>query len=259
MLIAAVILLAGAGGVVFLSPKPAPPAGTPVAAVRVAPMPDADSAGRIRVPVADVVPPRLPADGAPRGWQVKEFAGQAMVRLVRSDGRLALRVRSERGSVALHRDVTVDLDAFPYLTWAWKVTQLPPAGDVRDTTRDDQAAQLYVVFPRWPSPRSASDVVGYVWDSRAPVGTRLTHPRARNVRIIVVESGRGNLDAWQRYHRNVAEDYRALFGRPAPRVGTLAVMVDANDTRAEAEALFGDLVFSRTSPGRAEIPSIVLR
>jgi hypothetical protein len=36
-------------------------------------------------------------------------------------------------------------------------------------------------------------------------------------------------------------------------------MVDANDTRAEAEALFGDLVFSRTSPGRAEIPSIVLR
>ncbi len=79
------------------------------------------------------------------------------------------------------------------------------------------------------------------------------------MRIIVVESGGGKLDLWQRYQRNVADDYAALFGRPAPRVGTLALMVDSNDTRAAAEALIGDLVFSRRSGERAEIPSIVLR
>jgi len=172
---------------------------------------------------------------------------------------VAVRLRSERASFALHRDVVVDLGAFPYLAWSWKVKRLPPAGDVRDTARDDQAAQLYVVFPRWPSPRSASDVIGYVWDSRAPVGTQLTHPRAPNVRIVVVESGGDKLDLWQRYQRNVADDYAALFGRPAPRVGTLALMVDSNDTRGAAEALIGDLVFSRRAGERAEIPSIVLR
>jgi hypothetical protein len=139
------------------------------------------------------------------------------------------------------------------------VTRLPAAGDVRESARDDQAAQVYVVFPRWPSPRTASDVIGYVWDSRAPVGTQLTHPKAPNVRIIVVESGRGKLDTWQRYQRNVAEDYAAIFGRPPPRVGKLALMVDSNDTRDEAEALIGELIFSRTPGGRAEIPSIVLR
>jgi hypothetical protein len=80
-----------------------------------------------------------------------------------------------------------------------------------------------------------------------------------NVRVIVVESGRGRLDTWQAYQRNVAEDYAALFGRPVPRVGKVALMVDSNDTRAEAEALFGELVFGRTLGGRAEIPSIVLR
>jgi hypothetical protein len=36
-------------------------------------------------------------------------------------------------------------------------------------------------------------------------------------------------------------------------------MVDSNDTRTEAEAFVGDVFFSRTSPGSAEIPSIVLR
>jgi len=262
MVTAGVIVLAGAVGVVFLSPRPSP-SPAPVAAT-LATSPDgaeglADSPGRIRIPVADLVPSRLPAEGVPRGWQLKEFAGQAAVDLVRSDGRVAVRLRSERASFALHRDVVVDLGAFPYLAWSWKVRRLPPAGDVRDTARDDQAAQLYVVFPRWPSPRSASDVIGYVWDSRAPVGTQLTHPRAPNVRIIVVESGGGKLDLWQRYQRNVADDYAALFGRPAPRVGTLALMVDSNDTRGAAEALIGDLVFSRRSGERAEIPSIVLR
>lgn len=240
----------------FLSPKPPPPP-APVAATNATPA--ADAADRVRVPVADLVPSRLPAEGVPRGWRLKEFAGQAAVDLVRSDGRLAVRLRSQRASFTLHRDVVVDLGALPYLTWSWKVMRLPAAGDVRDASRDDQAAQVYVVFPRWPSPRTTSDVIGYVWDSHAPVGTRYAHPRAPNVQIIVVESGRSNLDRWQRYERNVADDYAALFGRPAPRVGMLALMVDSNDTRTEVEALMGDLVFSRTSGGRAETASIVLR
>jgi hypothetical protein len=253
---AGVILLAGGAGVLLLSPKPPATPAAPVAAARISAV---DGSHRIPIPVVDPVPARLPAEGVPRGWQLKEFAGQAAVEVVRSDGRLALRLRSERASFALHRDVVVDLKEFPYLTWSWKVTRLPAVGDVRDITRDDQAAQVYVVFPRWPSPRTASDVIGYVWDTRAPVGTRLAHPRAGNVHIVVVESGRDRLDSWQRYQRNVAEDYAAIFGRPAPRVGKVALMVDANDTRDEAEALIGELSFSRTPGGRAEIPSIVLR
>jgi hypothetical protein len=255
------IVVAGGAGVMLLSPKPPAP---PVAAARTT-LADAgrsatsDPADRIRVPIADPVPGRLPAEGVPRGWQLKEFAGQAAVEVVRNEGRVAMRLRSDRASFAVHRDVVVDLKSFPYLTWTWKVMQLPPAGDVRDAARDDQAAQIYVVFPRWPSPRTASDVIGYVWDSRAPAGTRLTHPRASNVRIVVVESGPTGLERWHRYQRNVAEDYVALFGKPAPRVGKVALMVDSNDTRAEAEALMGDLFFSPTSGGRAEIPSIVLR
>lgn len=254
------ILLAGGAGVMLLSPKPPAPV---VAAGRTTAgdggRPAADQAGRIRVAIVDSVPGRLPAEGVPRGWQLREFAGQASVEVVRTDGRIAMRLRSDRASFAVHRDVLVDLKTFPYLTWTWKVTQIPAAGDVRDGARDDQAAQLYVVFPRWPSPRTASDVIGYVWDSRAPAGMQLTHPKAANVRIVVVESGRTALDRWQRYERNVADDYVALFGKPAPRVGKVALMIDSNDTRAEAETFIGDLFFSQTSGGRAEFPSIVLR
>jgi len=262
-----VLLLAGGGGILLATPRQkgdAPAVAAPVASSVVAAVGGPkglypDAAGRLRVRIADREPARLPSDGVPPGWTLKEFAGHAAIELVRSDGRLAARLHSERASFAIHRDVVVELREFPYLSWTWKVTRLPAGGDVREAARDDQAAQLYVIFPRWPSPRTASDVIGYVWDSRAPAGTRIKHPRADNVRIVVVESGPARLGEWRTYERNVAADYTALFGRQPPRVGKLAVMVDSNDTRGEAEALFGDLIFARTPQGRTEIPTPVLR
>ena len=221
------------------------------------PLPDAQ--GRIVVPVADRIPSYLPAEGIPAGWALKEFAGRASVELVRDPAGMALRLRSSRGSFALHRDVIVDLREFPLLSWSWKVTRLPAAGDVRHAATDDQAAQVYLVFPRWPSPLTRSDVIGYVWDSHAPIGTELESPKAANVKIIVVESGTARLGAWQRPERNVAANYADLFGRPPIRLGQIAVMIDSNDTQSDAEALFANLVFSRGTTERVEIPTSMLR
>jgi hypothetical protein len=268
----AVLLLAGGTGILLASPRHralyfgeppaamAPSTGSQVvAAVGGGKVPYPDPQGRLRVGITDRVPAQLPAEGVPAGWMLKEFSGHSSIELTRADARVVARLRSEHASFALYRDVVVELREFPYLSWTWKVTKLPPGGDVRDAARDDQAAQVYVIFPRWPSPRTASDVLGYVWDSRAPVGTQLTSPRAGNVRIVVVESGAARLKEWRAYERNVAADYVALFGRQPPRIGKVAVMVDSDDTRAEAEALFGDLVFARTPQGSAEIPTAVLR
>ena len=83
--VAGVILLAGALGIVFLSPRPEAPA-SPVAAARSTPPQGGANVTvdgeRVRVPLADLVPSRLPAEGVPRGWHLKEFAGQAAVDLV---------------------------------------------------------------------------------------------------------------------------------------------------------------------------------
>jgi hypothetical protein len=218
-----------------------------------------DTESRIHVRVADRVPPRLPVEGAPVEWTTKEFVGRAFVELVRDENHLALRLRSEQTSFALYRDVIVDLREFPFLSWSWKVVQLPEGGDVRERARDDQAAQLYVIFPRWPSPLRTSDVLGYVWDTRAPVGTRLTSTQAPNVKVIVVASGTGQRGVWRLEQRPIAQDYIALFGRQPPRVGRVAVMIDTNDTRGAAEALVGDIVFTRVRSENMEMPTSMLR
>ncbi|MBI2216362.1 MAG: DUF3047 domain-containing protein [Candidatus Rokubacteria bacterium] len=217
---------------------------------------------RIEIHIGDRLGTTVPADGRTPGWSVKELTGHADVAIVRADGRVALSLRSDRSSVALYRSVVLDVAEYPILTWSWKVLRLPRAADVRDRARDDQAAQVYVVFPRWPSPMTTSDVIGYVWDTTAPVGTRIASPKAPNVRIIVVESGPERLGSWERYERNVAEDHASLFGQRPPRVGYVAVMTDSNDTRTDTEALVGRLAFLRSwgdyrsppSPPRSERP-----
>jgi hypothetical protein len=205
----------------------------------------AEASGRLRIPIIDA-PARLTVPGIPAGWQVQVFAGQASVELVRSEIGLAFRLKSEASSFALYRGVVVDLHEFPVLSWAWKVTRLPGAGDARQRATDDQAAQVYVIFPRWPAPQSSSDVIGYIWDTTAPAGAWLVSPKATNVRLGVVESGPAGLGAWRHYRRNLRDDYVALFGRRPPRVGSIAIMTDADDTGGAAEALVGGLAFSRS-------------
>jgi hypothetical protein len=208
-------------------------------------VPTQDAEGRVRVPVADVVPWMLPAEGVPAGWDLKEFAGKPDIELVRADGRLALRLRSESSSFALYRDVVVDPAMQPRLAWSWKVTRLPVDGDARDPERNDQAIGVYVVFPRWPSPITTSEVLGYVWDSAAPVGTIVTLAKAPNVRLIVVESGDAALGQWRSYERDVARDYADIFGAAPGRVGKLALVTGAEHTRGIGEALVADLLFQR--------------
>jgi len=221
------------------------PATAAIATRRQTLVPDAEG---LRVPMTEDPPLRLPAEGVPTGWELHEFTGTAEVALVRGDRGPAVHLRSARTSFALHRDLVVSLEEFPILTWSWKVERLPADADVRQAGRDDQAAQVYVVFPRWPAPRTQSEVIGYVWDTTAPVGTTLPSRKASNVKIVVVESGPARLGAWQRQRRNVATDYEKLFGRRAPRVGTIAVMIDSNDTGSDAEATIGDLTFVRAAP-----------
>lgn len=214
----------------------------------VAKVPRGGPGEQVAVKIVDEIPARLPFAGVPLAWELKEFAGRAQVDVVMDEDRIVFRLASERSSYALYRDVVLDVKEFPLLTWSWKVTKLPAGGDIRERTTDDQAGQVYVIFPRWPFPRINSDVIGYIWDSRAPAGLRVASPQATNVKLVVLQSGSLRLGQWVREERNVYQDYVELFGKEPPRVGQIAIMIDSNDTRSQAEAFVDDLAFRRAPP-----------
>src|SRR3970282_2431347 len=98
--------------------------------------------------------------------------------------------------------------------WEGKVTELPRRGDLRQSSTDDQAAQLFVMF----SPDFLrTDVIAYVWDSTAPAGTVAQSPSlplfpSLRIKAVVVRSRKWELGKWITETRNVVEDYKNLFG-----------------------------------------------
>jgi len=189
---------------------------------------------------------KMDDNGIPVGWELEAFHDHHEITLEPlQDGRFGIRLVSEGNSFGLHKSVDVNLKEFPILSWRWKVDRLPPAGDIREKSKDDQAAQLYVIFPALV--KVMSPTIGYLWDSNAPAGTITDgHAPMTPIKVIVLQSGKQRLGEWVQERRNVFEDYLQLFGKDSPsKVGRVAIWINTQHTKSSAEATFADLQFLR--------------
>lgn len=184
----------------------------------------------------------------PESWEVKEFNGRADIKVVKEDIGHVFHLISSSTSTALYKQIKLDLKEFPYLNWQWKVSSIPHGADVRRKDKDDQAAQVYVIFPPkwpWPTTRITIKLLGYIWDSSTPVGSDEISRKWSKTRYVVIKSGLEGIGKWFKEKRNVYEDYKRLFGEEPPLVIKLAIMIDSDDTKGTAESFIGDIYFSK--------------
>ncbi len=179
---------------------------------------------------------RLPAD-----WQIKVNRGRPDFSVCTEGDQPCVRLKSVRASFALERGVDVDPARMPYLSWRWKVTQLPAGGDFRRTATDDQAAQVLVLF-------ADRRVIAYLWDSTAPKDTAQSASSVPLVHIfaIVCRSGAGETNRWIDENHNLDSDYQRAFGKAPPHVKGLRIQINSQHTGTIAESYFGDVAFRST-------------
>jgi len=179
---------------------------------------------------------RLPSD-----WQIKVNRGKPDVGVCADGDGSCLHLKSVKASFALEHGVDVDPAALPYLTWHWKVAQLPPGGDFRRASSDDQAAQILVAF-------ADRRILSYIWDTSAPKGSAQTIGFIPLIHVyaVVCESGSSNAGRWLTETRNVAADYERAYGKAAPRVKGLRLQINSQHTGTVAESYFGEVAFRST-------------
>lgn len=183
-----------------------------------------------------------PPGRLPDGWQLKVNHGTPDVTVTGESSSRVLRFKSQKSSFALERGVDVDIARFPYLTWSWKVSELPARGDFRNSSTDDQAAQVLVLF-------ADRRVLTYLWDSSAPKGIWQSASSVPFVHIfaLVCRSGAEELNRWLPEAHNLAQDYQKAFDRPPARVKGIRLQINTQHTGSSAESYFGDVSF-RSSP-----------
>jgi DUF3047 family protein len=184
--------------------------------------------------------------GIPEGWKGQSWGSPKYdFRIETADGRKVLHLKSDGDSSAVSKEVKVDVKTWQILEWSWRVVKLPAGGDARKSATDDEAAQIYVVFPRFPT-AVRSRIIAYIWDTTAPVGAIFKSEKTGTVTYVVVRSGPSNVGKWITERRNVFEDFMKIYGdSPSEDAGVISVLIDSNDTRSSAESFVGEILFRK--------------
>jgi Protein of unknown function (DUF3047) len=198
------------------------------------------------VPVEDWAKQPDGKTGIPDGWKGQNWGSPKYdFRIATQGGRKAIQLKSANDSSTISKEVKVDVKTWPIVQWSWQVVTLPKGGDARKSATDDEAAQIYVTFPRFPS-AVRSRIISYIWDTTAPVGSVFKSEKTGLVTYVVVRSGPADLGKWLTESRNVLEDYKKIYGEtPAEDVGAISIAIDSNDTNSTAESYFGEIFFRK--------------
>jgi Protein of unknown function (DUF3047) len=195
--------------------------------------------------IFDPVKDGLGKDDVPVGWKLKQwFGGGHDIRIEENDGRSVLHLISKENSFGVYKKKQFDIRDLPLLSWRWKVTVLPTGGDVRSKHTDDQAAQVYVLFPKFPAAVNTR-LVGYIWENLTPKNLHVTSQKSSNTRYVVLRNHTDPLNQWMDETRDVLQDYRDLFHEEPPEVEGITLMIDSDDTKSSAESYFDILQFRK--------------
>lgn len=131
------------------------------------------------------------------------------------------------------------LNYYPYLRWKWRAVELPANADETVSDKNDTGAAVYVTFGRDWLGRPKS--IKYTYSSTQPVGTTTSYGPLKV--IVVASAPEDGIGKWMTIERNVAQDYRRLFGdEPPTRPMGIMLWSDSDTMNTDSTADFDDVM-----------------
>lgn len=196
----------------------------------------------------------------PQGWQrytMSRHKPPAAVTMETQDDGSVVHIDADRSAGAIVDRFRAASGAT--LSWRWKIDHTVAKGDLTRRSGDDFAARVYVFFDvptrqlsfgqrmtlslarRLTGENLPAAAICYVWDNHHAPGTIAPNPFYAPVRTVVIESGNDKAGQWVGESRDLAADFRKAFGREPPPITGIAIAADTDNTRAQANAWFGDV------------------
>jgi len=217
------------------------------------------------VPLSSASGPELPAP-----WRivtVTKIPRHTRYAVAKHDGRRAVRADADASYANVVHPLDADIGSIPILRFAWRVDRFPDHSDLTSRARDDVAAKVCVLFDvplerlslvdrtkiqlgrRLLDPQLPAATICYVWDRTLPAGRWIDNAYTNRVRMLVLRSGAdGEQSRWREERRDLRADFAQAFPREAafglPKVAALAFATDADNTKSQAAAWFGDMALA---------------
>lgn len=179
-------------------------------------------------------------EGLPCGWYATQ-KNVHMFSLEEEEGNRFIKIKTAGGNTSLGIHFSFNTDTYRYLSWRWRIHQLPKGGreDIRRFA--DSAAGVYVIFN---GKYRLNRIIKYVWSSTLEPGVVTESPFNRRTKIVVLRSGGTSVGQWLEENVDVFGDYKRIFGTSPPPVEAIAIMSDSDNTESVVEADYDDFRIS---------------
>ncbi|MFT4726307.1 MAG: hypothetical protein ACI9UN_000802 [Granulosicoccus sp.] len=177
-----------------------------------------------------------------QNWKERSFSGNSHYEIVDIDGTRALKGSTDGAASILYKKKTINLTKTPTISWTWKIDSVYEDIDEKTRQGDDFPARLYVVVQTGLLPWETL-AINYVWSSNQGIGESWPNPFTKNAKMVVVQTGNLKAGQWVTQNRNIAADFKELFGRDVETIDGYAVMVDGDNAGKKGTAWFADINF----------------
>jgi len=171
-----------------------------------------------------------------------DFVGATEFAVEQSAAGKVLRSTPRRSACGLYQAVDIEGEHLHRVRWTWRVDRLHRTADVRILDKEDFAAKVMFVFGEPSFLNRDVPTLAYIWTS-TPVTNGTVLPSLRYGSLAYIQlRGRGDLGRWQSEERNVAADFRKIFGQDPGQLRYIAIFNDNDQTGEATSALLGPIL-----------------
>jgi hypothetical protein len=196
-------------------------------------------------------------------WQPWALPGkrQTQFKRVKLDGRDAIYASAASSASLVRKKIHIGAADLGALKFSWQAPMLIEAADMAERDTEDSVVRVILSFEGDRSKFSNKNrmlselslaltgeempyaTLMYVWCNKRNAGEVITNPRTDRIRKLVVESGKGNLNRWLDYERDIRADFMQAFGEEPGALTGIALMTDTDNTKSQATAWYGPISF----------------
>ena len=196
-------------------------------------------------------PPEKPEVEPPvKGWwMVSYFAVPATQYARVAKGVIKAESRGSRSS--LFKKVAEKEEAFPYLSWKWKISNVVRSAIETRKDRFDAAGRVMVIFGKvepfglLDGQEPSGPKIEYIWASHLPKGKIFDHPGEKNCKVFVAESGEGKVGQWVDEKRNIRKDFKEVFKIEPAGVLAIGIQTDTDHSNEMVTAYYSEPVLKK--------------
>lgn len=203
-----------------------------------------------------------PIGGLPNRWTplvLFRTKKQTEYQLVREQDKTILHAYAPSASSGLMQYVSINPVVKPWLNWNWRIGNQVATSDANVRPTEDSPARVILGFDGDKDTLPFSDQIlfetarvftgydfpyatlMYIWDSKTPVGTVLNSNRSSRIKMLVVANSEMGVGHWQKFNRNIVDDFEKAFGEKPGKLIGVGVLTDTDNMGETVEAWYGDI------------------